>query len=98
MRRRQLGRRRGSGGAGVGVQQGLREAAPEVREPQVVAVHASPMGPVTLRVALRVMAISTVIGVFLILLLALGPITPERLRMWTLYMGFSWSGSILGML
>src|SRR5262245_38079120 len=56
------------------------------------------MAPITWQVAARVLAVATVIGVFLILLLAMGPVTPDRLKMWTLYMGFSWSGSIIGML
>jgi hypothetical protein len=44
------------------------------------------------------MSVATIVAVFLILLLAPGAPTPGRLKLWAMYLGFSWVGSMLGML
>ncbi len=75
----------------------MRRVTAPVREATPPAVHASPAGPITWAVARRTLLVATIVGVFLCLLIVPGFPTEQRLRMWGLYMAFSWVGSLLGM-
>lgn len=80
------------------MQHSLREDAPEVRERTPAAVHASRPGPITWPIVGRVLLIASGVAVFISLF---GPFHGRSLQTIavreTLYFGFAWSGSLLGM-
>lgn len=79
------------------MQPSLREDPPAVREPPASAVDASRPGPVTWRVLQRMMAVATVVSLFIWLLgpMSVGPVALAKRA--AMYLVYGWSGSLLGM-
>jgi len=79
------------------MQQSLREDPRGVRDPAPDAVHASRPAPVTPRLLARMLAIASLVSLFITLLGPLDITAVEFAKRAGMYLVFGWTGSLLGL-